>query len=663
MSLANSIKTHQLDPLYFNQQRCEFRLDPNKAYLSNLRLADLGSTVDGSTDARYPFNVGAYALLQKITLLNDNVEIASLNNVSDYLGFANLQRTNANAYNVSRRLNLSHLGFDIDDNEPDVNITLNANTKRYVIADFTTTDMIPSVVLTGGNAEQQAVMQVDNAVGMKVASIIVAAGGKYADASTAGITVTLDDAKGGTGVTITPNFVDHGDAGFKKIDKVAVSVPGSGFTDVPTLKFSDAGSGNISATAPVLTATNFERRITSISQSVKGVGYRSPPSAVYSIVDATETLNAPTLTASQQNSIHIKNLADNRNIVTSDESTTPRAWLDLKVVLPFLSATPYLLGSEMQNLRLVIEFNQSNVDDILAGNYSGAALKILRPSIIIDEIIQAKGPLKNPNIQYINLDSERVVVQAMGTDDTLQQVNQRLRGFDAKTVHRMLIVNKDTRTNTPLCRKFASHAMYKERFQFILDGMKLLPYQGVNSPAKKLAMLTSAWGGHLSPAGCHAYRMDNLTAALKDTDLAGNFSYGGMMIGQDIDELQLEYQREAYPQNSINITGVSVGAASTIKAPNHGFKADDAIEITGLAGTDAAELNGDRVVLAVPDIDTLTVAGNTTGKAITAAGDVDVRGTTVQSQTANSKRTFDMLFWGEVVKTLNVRDNRVSISF
>ena len=157
--------------------------------------------------------------------------------------------------------------------------------------------------------------------------------------------------------------------------------------------------------------------------------------------------------------------------------------------------------------------------------------------------------------------------------------------------------------------------------------------------------------------------MDSLTAALKDTDLSGNFSYGGVMIGQNIDELQLEYQREAYPATAIDIIGVVKGSTSTIRAPNHGFKAGDTITIAGLAGDDAADLNGDKTVLAVTDIDNFTVAVNTTSKIITPPGTVAARDTAVQSQTTNSKRPFDMLFWGEVVKTLNVRDNRVSISF
>ena len=66
MSLLNSIKTLQLDPVIFNQQRCEFRLDP-KLYLSNWRLADIRSVSasDGTADDinGNPYVVGAGAYL------------------------------------------------------------------------------------------------------------------------------------------------------------------------------------------------------------------------------------------------------------------------------------------------------------------------------------------------------------------------------------------------------------------------------------------------------------------------------------------------------------------------------------------------------------------------------------------------------------------------
>ena len=119
MSISDQLKTHILDPTIFNQRRCEFRI-PQGVYLSNLRLGNIGCTVTGADDAappQYPVHLGAYSLIQRISLLNGNIEIAELNNVGDYLAFANQNRTNANTYNIGRSLNRSDWGFTIMDPE------------------------------------------------------------------------------------------------------------------------------------------------------------------------------------------------------------------------------------------------------------------------------------------------------------------------------------------------------------------------------------------------------------------------------------------------------------------------------------------------------------------------------------------------------------------
>ena len=116
MSLLNSIKTLQLDPVIFNQQRCEFRLDP-KLYLSNWRLADIRSvsSSDGTADNikgnPYVVGAGAYALIQSIVLYNDSTVIANLYNASDYLSFANQGRTNGNSANMARILTRNNVGY------------------------------------------------------------------------------------------------------------------------------------------------------------------------------------------------------------------------------------------------------------------------------------------------------------------------------------------------------------------------------------------------------------------------------------------------------------------------------------------------------------------------------------------------------------------------
>ena len=121
MSISNNILTHQIDPVIFDQNRCEWRIDP-KIWLSNWRLADLGVNMTNTTSAgtnrelntRFVSNLGAYSLIQRVVLYNDTVQLAELRNVGRWLSFKNLQRTNANAYNVAKTLARSSFAVDVD---------------------------------------------------------------------------------------------------------------------------------------------------------------------------------------------------------------------------------------------------------------------------------------------------------------------------------------------------------------------------------------------------------------------------------------------------------------------------------------------------------------------------------------------------------------------
>ena len=143
MSIANQLKTMNLDPALFNQRRCEFRM-PQGAHLSNLRLGNVGATAvgsaaDGTTagsmkSIKCPFHSGAHSILQKTSSLNGNVEIAELNNVGDYLSYSNVNRTNANSHDVARHLNKSRFGFTSGDNR-----TRNRTMGTMILADNSST--------------------------------------------------------------------------------------------------------------------------------------------------------------------------------------------------------------------------------------------------------------------------------------------------------------------------------------------------------------------------------------------------------------------------------------------------------------------------------------------------------------------------------------------
>lgn len=503
MSLSNEIITHQLDPVLFDQRRCEFRLDP-KVYLSNWRLADLGIKVAGGNqdhstkhrNTRFATNLGAYAIIDRIRLLNGSVEIAELRNVNQFLAFNNLQRTNANAFNVNRTLNKSSFALDVE-----------------------------------------------------------------SDASA-----------------------------------------------VPRMQLKK-----------------------------------------YNEMDTTLTIDA----------------------------NTPLSYLDLTQVIPFLKAQSYVLGTELQSLRLVIEFlppTTANINKIILSDATAVtAYEILKPTLIIDELADstAASKLKNKPITYINMDHEVVNVSANTTT-----INQRLRAFDDKLVRRMLMLNEDVNNATPskYFGGLTSYAMYKQKLQFSLNGGKLFPYNGIEDENQQLAMLNDTWGTHILPQGAqmfdlrhkpslYAYQSSNGSIYPEAGNLVSQMSYAGFQVNQKIDELQLEYQRSVFtPVAATVITDISTDADAVITAVKHGLVTGDAITIANVASSGTA-INGTRLVTVVDaDTFTLSTAFDNSGNVLTVGANSNFQLISSALKNERSKAQCNLLFWGEVVKTMSVSNNNVKIS-
>lgn len=502
MSLSNEIITHQLDPVLFDQRRCEFRLDP-KVYLSNWRLADLGIKVSGGNqdhttkhrNTRFATNLGAYAIIDRIRLLNGSVEIAELRNVNQFLAFNNLQRTNANAFNVNRTLNKSSFALDVE-----------------------------------------------------------------SDASA-----------------------------------------------VPRMQLKK-----------------------------------------YNEMDTTLTTDA----------------------------NTPLSYLDLTQVIPFLKAQSYVLGTELQSLRLVIEFlppTTANINKIiLSDDTPVTAYEILKPTLIIDELADstAASKLKNKPITYINMDHEVVNVSANTTT-----INQRLRAFDDKLVRRMLMLNEDVNNTIPskYFGGLTSYAMYKQKLQFSLNGGKLFPYNGIEDENQQLAMLNDTWGTHILPQGAqmfdlrhkpslYAYQTSDQKLYAEAGNLVSQMSYAGFQVNQKIDELQLEYQRSVFtPVAATVITAISADADAVITAAGHGLVTGDVIIVKGTTpGT--LNLNGQHMVTIdnINTFKTIPAFDNTQTAVAPNGGSVTLYNS--ERKAARSKAQCNLLFWGEVVKTMSVSNNNVKIS-
>jgi hypothetical protein len=313
---------------------------------------------------------------------------------------------------------------------------------------------------------------------------------------------------------------------------------------------------------------------------------------------------------------------------------TPSSYLDLTLALPFFKAIPYL-----QNLRLVIEWVQPT-DANFSKLFVGAAptgFTINTPTLLIDEVIDPKkvSQLKNKPIQYINMDHEVVNV-----DNSEHTIIRMLRGFDDRTIRRMLVMNQDTTlVNGPSAYfgGLASNAQHGETYQLTLNGQKMLPYAGIENEQQKLAMLNDVFGTHILPQGaqyndliykaslCSPHNVLIDLAKVEANNLVGQMSYGGFAVNSNVNELQLEYGRQAHPGNNSPITDISqvngAPVVSTLGSHNIVDSQDvvlkDIVQQNGYDG-----LTGDKAATLLSDT-TFSVTGDTSGAAYGASANPD----------------------------------------
>tara|TARA_R110002167_G_scaffold103655_1_gene267991 strand:- start:1738 stop:3063 length:1326 start_codon:yes stop_codon:yes gene_type:complete len=111
---SGSIRTHYIDPVSFvPNQRCSFELDASKtAYLTNMRLLDLGVTTD--TLIGYNQGLGCLALIRNIRLMDARTELSALRNPAQYLFWKNCNRTNSDNKSQDKYLKRNNLGETIN---------------------------------------------------------------------------------------------------------------------------------------------------------------------------------------------------------------------------------------------------------------------------------------------------------------------------------------------------------------------------------------------------------------------------------------------------------------------------------------------------------------------------------------------------------------------
>lgn len=263
-----------------------------------------------------------------------------------------------------------------------------------------------------------------------------------------------------------------------------------------------------------------------------------------------------------------------------------RAWVSLKDHLSFFRSSMVIPTNVFRQFRIVVEYFSSGAM-AQATSVNNAVLSTgltvagdPNVLLLVDEVNDGDlkmSMMKNyEGVQYRPIESDAVRCEAItgtsaGIPGNVAQSNSFLvNGFNAKRLYRLLVVNTpqdsatftDTTTNTNLGGK-GSVAQHQQVLQVRVNGRNKLPGNGIDSSStgsvgnRRLAHLVDSWGNANIPQGGNVtcFGTDLATSPAKVYSAAarnfiGNLDYTGVVINDDIQELQVFYDRQGVDGNA-----------------------------------------------------------------------------------------------------------------
>tara|TARA_R100000773_G_scaffold41680_1_gene38358 strand:+ start:446 stop:1753 length:1308 start_codon:yes stop_codon:yes gene_type:complete len=288
----------------------------------------------------------------------------------------------------------------------------------------------------------------------------------------------------------------------------------------------------------------------------------------YEIAAANGQFNVSPPKITQQNSINYAGGGSKLN--------SQRAWISLKDMLPFLRSSIVLPTSVFRQMRVVVEFNSSAELQYLTQVSTATRTTAEGALLLADEV--AAGPMRDSlmkefkGVVYRPIESELVIAPAItGLADvagqaTSDQKNQYLlTGANGKKLYKMAIVQTPTDTATWLdganvkgFGNVGSVAQFKTGVQLIVNGVPKLPSTGMRPSAtgsyanRRLAFLNDSWGIFNVITGQNQVALNQPRTAdyLADQNLIGQQDYIGILVDENINELQLQYDRTGVVNNA-----------------------------------------------------------------------------------------------------------------
>ena len=267
------------------------------------------------------------------------------------------------------------------------------------------------------------------------------------------------------------------------------------------------------------------------------------------------------------------------------DNVNKRAWVSLKDHLSFFRSSMVIPTNVFRQFRIVVEYLSSGAMAQATSKNNAVLSTGLTASgdpnvlLLVDEVNDGDlkmSMMKNyEGVQYRPIESDSVRCEAIagtsaGVTGNVEQSNSFLvNGFNAKRLYRLLVVNtpQDSSTftsgtdNTNLGGK-GSVAQHQQVLQVRVNGRNKLPGNGIDSSStgsvgnRRLAHLVDSWGNANIPQGGNVtcFGSDLATSPAKvysagAQKFIGNLDYTGVVINDDIQELQVFYDRQGVHSN------------------------------------------------------------------------------------------------------------------
>ena len=228
------------------------------------------------------------------------------------------------------------------------------------------------------------------------------------------------------------------------------------------------------------------------------------------------------------------------------------ASLNLSLISGLLQATPIL--PMIPQLRLVIEYD-TNVSHYYNKAAIGAAPAALRPTFPMLIVKRYMNAPKMPNVIQIPYStvkcSSGFIVPAVVAPGAAPDVGLISRNtfqsydFTGKMLKRLTMYNSPETSVGTMLRSIRSSAQSNEVINFIINGEKYLPDNGIDSPAVKLQYLVNSYGNFNIPLLATAYGLKSQGNVINTTDCVGNLSLTAIKVDAMIKTaIQVEYSRQ-----------------------------------------------------------------------------------------------------------------------